>query len=39
MREISYMEALREAMRQAMQKDERVFVIGKTLVCMVVLLA
>ena len=29
MREISYMEALREAMRQAMQKDERVFVIGE----------
>jgi pyruvate/2-oxoglutarate/acetoin dehydrogenase E1 component len=30
MREISYMEALREGMRQAMQQDERVFVIGKT---------
>lgn len=29
MREISYMEALREAMRQAMQEDERVFVIGE----------
>ena len=29
MREISYMEALREGMRQAMQKDERVFVIGE----------
>ncbi len=29
MREISYMEALREAIRQAMEKDERVFVIGE----------
>lgn len=29
MREITYMEALREAMRQAMQNDERVFVIGE----------
>jgi pyruvate/2-oxoglutarate/acetoin dehydrogenase E1 component len=29
MREISYMEALREGMRQAMQQDERVFVIGE----------
>ena len=29
MREISYMEALREAMSQAMQEDERVFVIGE----------
>ncbi len=29
MRELSYMEALREAMRQAMQKDDRVFLIGE----------
>lgn len=29
MREISYMEALREAIRQAMEKDDRVFVIGE----------
>jgi len=29
MREISYMEALREAIRQAMEQDERVFVIGE----------
>ena len=29
MREISYMEALREAMQQAMKKDERVFLIGE----------
>jgi len=29
MREITYMEALREAIRQAMEKDERVFVIGE----------
>ena len=29
MREISYMEALREAMQQAMEKDERVFLIGE----------
>jgi len=29
MREISYMEALREAIRQAMQKDDRVFLIGE----------
>jgi pyruvate dehydrogenase E1 component beta subunit len=29
MREISYMEALREGIRQAMEKDERVFVIGE----------
>ena len=29
MREISYMEALREAIRQAMEKDEHVFVIGE----------
>jgi acetoin:2,6-dichlorophenolindophenol oxidoreductase subunit beta len=29
MREISYMEALREAMRQSMEKDERVFLIGE----------
>ncbi len=29
MREISYMEALREAMRQAMEKDDRVFLIGE----------
>ena len=29
MREISYMEALREAIRQAMEKDDRVFLIGE----------
>lgn len=29
MRELSYMEALREAIRQAMEKDDRVFVIGE----------
>jgi len=29
MRELSYMEALREAIRQAMEKDERVFLIGE----------
>lgn len=29
MRELTYMEALREAMRQAMEKDERVFLIGE----------
>jgi len=29
MREISYMEAVREAIRQAMEQDERVFVIGE----------
>ena len=29
MREISYMEAIREAIRQAMKEDERVFVIGE----------
>ena len=29
MRELSYMEALREAMRQAMEKDDRVFLIGE----------
>lgn len=29
MREISYMEALREGLRQAMEKDERVFLIGE----------
>lgn len=29
MREITYMEALREAIRQAMEKDERVFVVGE----------
>lgn len=29
MREISYMEALREAIRQAMEEDERVFLIGE----------
>jgi len=29
MREISYMEAVREAIRQAMKEDERVFVIGE----------
>jgi pyruvate dehydrogenase E1 component beta subunit len=29
MREISYMEALREAIRQAMEKDDRVFMIGE----------
>jgi pyruvate/2-oxoglutarate/acetoin dehydrogenase E1 component len=29
MREISYMEALREGIRQTMEKDERVFVIGE----------
>lgn len=29
MREITYMEALREAIRQAMEKDDRVFVIGE----------
>ena len=29
MREISYMEALREAMQQAMEKDDRVFLIGE----------
>lgn len=29
MREISYMEALREAMHQAMEKDDRVFLIGE----------
>ncbi len=29
MREITYMEALREAMRQAMEKDDRVFLIGE----------
>jgi len=29
MREISYMEAVREAIRQAMEEDERVFVIGE----------
>lgn len=29
MRELTYMEALREAIRQVMEKDERVFVIGE----------
>jgi len=29
MRELSYMEALREAIQQAMEKDERVFLIGE----------
>lgn len=29
MRELTYMEALREAIRQAMEKDDRVFVIGE----------
>jgi len=29
MRELTYMEALREGMRQAMEKDDRVFVIGE----------
>ena len=29
MREISYMEAVREAIRQAMEQDERVFIIGE----------
>lgn len=29
MREISYMEALREGLRQAMEKDDRVFLIGE----------
>jgi len=29
MREITYVEALREALRQSMEKDERVFVIGE----------
>ena len=29
MREITYLEALREAMRQAMEEDERVFLIGE----------
>jgi len=29
MREISYMEALREAMQQAMERDDRVFLIGE----------
>jgi pyruvate/2-oxoglutarate/acetoin dehydrogenase E1 component len=29
MREISYMEALREAIQQAMEKDERIFLIGE----------
>ena len=29
MRELSYLEALREAMRQAMEEDERVFLIGE----------
>ncbi|MCD6356255.1 MAG: alpha-ketoacid dehydrogenase subunit beta, partial [Anaerolineaceae bacterium] len=29
MRKISYMEALREAIQQAMEKDDRVFLIGE----------